>query len=230
MVAGVERNNAFTSMSRCSLSMASASYPSRSIARERWHQRPRTFRYVSSTCQLLAPEPRRVLRRRLRSPSPIIGSSFVSHSLTASWLIWIPRSHDLAHVAKVAASHDLTPHRHGRGLATHAVHPGNSFSAITADATPASQPSPDPSLARGLTEPPSLVGRRSPGGQTYPIALPFLTALALSERYGQRGRPHKRLADWATQLALQAHRRLPAANRSSSATVVLQPAPRCRAQ
>jgi hypothetical protein len=41
-------------------------------------------------------------------------------------------------------------------------------------------------------------------------ALPFLTALAPSERYGQqRGRSHKRLTDWARQLVLQARRWLP---------------------
>src|SRR5690348_11946524 len=41
-------------------------------------------------------------------------------------------------------------------------------------------------------------------------ALPFLTALAPSERYcRQRGRRHKKLTDWARQLALQARRWLP---------------------
>jgi DDE superfamily endonuclease len=41
-------------------------------------------------------------------------------------------------------------------------------------------------------------------------ALPFLTALAPSERYcRERGRHHKRLADWARQMALQARRWLP---------------------
>ena len=41
-------------------------------------------------------------------------------------------------------------------------------------------------------------------------ALPFLTALAPSERYcRERGRRHKRLTDWARQLVLQAHRWLP---------------------
>ena len=41
-------------------------------------------------------------------------------------------------------------------------------------------------------------------------ALPFLTALAPSERYcRQRGRRHKKLADWARQVALQARRWLP---------------------
>src|SRR5689334_24936451 len=41
-------------------------------------------------------------------------------------------------------------------------------------------------------------------------ALPFLTALAPSERYcRQRGRRHKKLADWARQMALQARRWLP---------------------
>jgi hypothetical protein len=41
-------------------------------------------------------------------------------------------------------------------------------------------------------------------------ALPFLTALAPSERYcRQRGRRHKRLTDWARQVALQARRWLP---------------------
>ncbi len=41
-------------------------------------------------------------------------------------------------------------------------------------------------------------------------ALPFLTALAPSERYCQeRGRPHKKLTDWARQLVLQARRWLP---------------------
>ena len=40
--------------------------------------------------------------------------------------------------------------------------------------------------------------------------LPFLTALALSERYcQQRGRRHKKLTDWARQLVLQARRWLP---------------------
>ena len=35
-------------------------------------------------------------------------------------------------------------------------------------------------------------------------ALPFLTALASSERYcQQRGRPHKKLTDWSRQLVLQ---------------------------
>ena len=41
-------------------------------------------------------------------------------------------------------------------------------------------------------------------------ALPFLTALAPSERYCQeRGRQHKKLTDWARQLVLQARRWLP---------------------
>ena len=41
-------------------------------------------------------------------------------------------------------------------------------------------------------------------------ALPFLTVLAPSERYGrERGRRHKRLTDWARQMALQARRWLP---------------------
>ena len=41
-------------------------------------------------------------------------------------------------------------------------------------------------------------------------ALPFLTALAPSERYCQeRGRRHKKLTDWARQLVLQARRWLP---------------------
>ena len=41
-------------------------------------------------------------------------------------------------------------------------------------------------------------------------ALPFLTALAHSERYSQQcGRPHKKLADWARQLVLQTRRWLP---------------------
>src|ERR671916_2277949 len=41
-------------------------------------------------------------------------------------------------------------------------------------------------------------------------ALPFLTALAPSERYSQeRGRRHKKLTDWARQLVLQARRWLP---------------------
>ena len=41
-------------------------------------------------------------------------------------------------------------------------------------------------------------------------ALPFLTALAPSERYCQeRGRHHKKLTDWARQLVLQARRWLP---------------------
>jgi hypothetical protein len=41
-------------------------------------------------------------------------------------------------------------------------------------------------------------------------ALPFLTALAPSERYGQeRGRRHKRLTDWGRQLVLQVRRWLP---------------------
>jgi hypothetical protein len=41
-------------------------------------------------------------------------------------------------------------------------------------------------------------------------ALPFLTALAPSERYCQtRGRRHKRLTDWGRQLVLQARRWLP---------------------
>src|SRR4051794_3045628 len=45
-------------------------------------------------------------------------------------------------------------------------------------------------------------------GRTW--ALPFLTALAPSERYcRQRGRRHKRLTDWARQVALQARRWLP---------------------
>src|SRR3712207_2123576 len=42
-------------------------------------------------------------------------------------------------------------------------------------------------------------------------ALPFLTALAPSERYcRQRARRHKRLTDWARQLVLQARRWMPA--------------------
>src|SRR5215208_3132390 len=42
-------------------------------------------------------------------------------------------------------------------------------------------------------------------------ALPFLTALAPSERYcREHGRRHKKLTDWARQLALQAKRWLPA--------------------
>jgi hypothetical protein len=41
-------------------------------------------------------------------------------------------------------------------------------------------------------------------------ALPFLTALAPSERYcRERGRRHKKLTDWARQMALQARRWLP---------------------
>ncbi len=41
-------------------------------------------------------------------------------------------------------------------------------------------------------------------------ALPFLTALAPSERCcEQRGRQHKKLTDWARQLVLQARRWLP---------------------
>ena len=41
-------------------------------------------------------------------------------------------------------------------------------------------------------------------------ALPFLTALAPSERYcRERGRHHKKLTDWARQVALQARRWLP---------------------
>ncbi len=41
-------------------------------------------------------------------------------------------------------------------------------------------------------------------------ALPFLTVLAPSERYGhERGRRHKKLTDWARQMALQARRWLP---------------------
>jgi len=41
-------------------------------------------------------------------------------------------------------------------------------------------------------------------------ALPFLTALAPSERYDQsRGRAHKKLTDWARQLLLQVRRWLP---------------------
>ena len=41
-------------------------------------------------------------------------------------------------------------------------------------------------------------------------ALPFLTALAPSERYCRaRGRRHKKLIDWGRQLALQARRWLP---------------------
>src|SRR3954452_25504341 len=41
-------------------------------------------------------------------------------------------------------------------------------------------------------------------------ALPFLTALAPSERYcRERGRRHKKLTDWAQQLVLQARRWLP---------------------
>jgi hypothetical protein len=45
-------------------------------------------------------------------------------------------------------------------------------------------------------------------GRTW--ALPFLTALAPSERYcRERGRRHKKLTDWARQAALQARRWLP---------------------
>src|SRR3954463_16700856 len=41
-------------------------------------------------------------------------------------------------------------------------------------------------------------------------ALPFLTALAPSERYcREHGRRHKKLTDWARQMALQARRWLP---------------------
>ncbi len=41
-------------------------------------------------------------------------------------------------------------------------------------------------------------------------ALPFLTALAPSERYyRERGQPHKKLTDWARQMVLQARRWLP---------------------
>jgi DDE superfamily endonuclease len=41
-------------------------------------------------------------------------------------------------------------------------------------------------------------------------ALPFLTALAPSERHrGERGRRHKTLTDWARQLVLQARRWMP---------------------
>ena len=41
-------------------------------------------------------------------------------------------------------------------------------------------------------------------------ALPFLTVLAPSERYAaERGRRHKKLTDWARQVALQARRWLP---------------------
>ena len=42
-------------------------------------------------------------------------------------------------------------------------------------------------------------------------ALPFLTALAPSERYcGERGQRHKKLTDWARQMVLQVRRWLPA--------------------
>src|SRR5436853_3071859 len=45
-------------------------------------------------------------------------------------------------------------------------------------------------------------------GRTW--ALPFLTALAPSERYcRERGVPHKKLTDWARQMGLQARRWLP---------------------
>jgi len=45
-------------------------------------------------------------------------------------------------------------------------------------------------------------------GRTW--ALPFLTALAPSERYcREHGRRHKKLTDWARQMALQARRWLP---------------------
>jgi hypothetical protein len=45
-------------------------------------------------------------------------------------------------------------------------------------------------------------------GRTW--ALPFLTVLAPSERYcRERGRRHKKLTDWARQMALQARRWLP---------------------
>ena len=41
-------------------------------------------------------------------------------------------------------------------------------------------------------------------------ALPFLTVLAPSERYYQeRGRPHKKVTDWARQMVLQLRRWLP---------------------
>ena len=41
-------------------------------------------------------------------------------------------------------------------------------------------------------------------------ALPFLTVLAPSERYcRERGRRHKKLTDWARQMAFQARRWLP---------------------
>ncbi len=41
-------------------------------------------------------------------------------------------------------------------------------------------------------------------------ALPFVTALAPSERYcRERGRRHKKLTDWARQLVLQTRRWLP---------------------
>ena len=41
-------------------------------------------------------------------------------------------------------------------------------------------------------------------------ALPFLTALAPSERYSrEHGRRHKKLSDWARQLVLQARRWMP---------------------
>src|SRR5829696_2795317 len=47
-----ERKNAWAAaMSRCSFSMVSTRLPLRSMARYRYAQRPRTFRYVSSTCQ-----------------------------------------------------------------------------------------------------------------------------------------------------------------------------------
>ena len=61
-----------------------------------------------------------------------------------------------------------------------------------------------------VTKVPSAVadGKSPEGGRVW--AMPFLTALAPSGRYCQeRGRPHKKLTDWARQLVLQARRWLP---------------------
>ncbi len=75
-VALAERKNAFLArMSRCSLSIASIRFPSRSIAQYKQVQRPRIFGQVSSTCQV-TPDPCREPCRRLRSSSPMTSSSF----------------------------------------------------------------------------------------------------------------------------------------------------------
>ncbi len=77
----------------------------------------------------------------------------------------------------VAARRHLPPLGHGGRPTAHAVHPDNPLDATTEDATSASRQPPDPSLARGLTEPSRprwmpgwrRCGRRRRSGETHAV-------------------------------------------------------------